>query len=250
MKTLLLDMGNTRIKWGVRVSGAWLALGHFPTQDSCALDKLLSQQAPLERVVAAHVAGPASAQALDGRCQAHGLALQWVRASAHAGGVSNGYHEPAQLGPDRWAALVAARALSAGPNLVICAGTATTIDALSLEGEFLGGLILPGLTLMTQALQHGTANLGAQNTAPQYQIFARNTADAVYSGALTATLGAIEHQQRQLEARQAPHRVRLILSGGNAPLLAPGLQSVLQVPHLVLEGMAHLVEAPDSMEKR
>ncbi len=243
MKTLFLDMGNTRTKWGIRVFGAWQALGHFSAYDRPALEALWTLHAPIDAVAACHVAQPGPAQQLEQLCTEQGVPLQWMRAVAYAAGVRNGYQQPGQLGPDRWCALIGARALGPGPYLVVCAGTATTIDALSQEGDFVGGIILPGLGLMDQALRQGTARLGTEQSAPHYRIFATNTADALYSGALTATLGAIEHQYRQLTLHQSPSPVTLILSGGNAPLLAPlWTGTIVQVTHLVLEGMARLME--------
>ena len=246
MKTLFLDMGNTRTKWGVRVCGEWQALGHFPAQDRHALEALWTQHAPINAVAACHVAQPEQAQQLVQWCAKQGVPLQWMRAVAYAAGVRNGYRSPEQLGPDRWAALIGARALGPGPYLVVCAGTATTIDALSQEGDFLGGIILPGLDLMDQALRQGTTRLGAEQSTPHYRTFPTNTADALYSGALTATLGAIEHQRHQLTQLQSSLPVILILSGGNAPLLAPLLTgAVLRVGHLVLEGLARFMEGPE-----
>lgn len=244
MKTLFLDMGNTRTKWGVRKADHWQAQGYFSAQDSPALEALWTQQFPIDRVVACHVAQPDQVLQLERLCQTWGVPLQWIRAVACAAGVRNGYEQPAQLGPDRWCALVGARALGPGPHLVVCAGTATTIDALSQEGTFLGGIILPGLNLMAQALRQGTARLGAEWIAPHYQPFATNTANAIYSGAVAATVGAIEYQHRQLGLHQTPQAVALVLSGGNASVLAPLLKGpVLSVNHLVLEGMARLLQA-------
>ena len=78
-------------------------------------------------------------------------------------GVRSSYAEPAQLGADRWAALIGARRRYAGPCAVVNAGTTMTVDALSAEGIFLGGFIVPGLELMREALARNTAQLKAQD---------------------------------------------------------------------------------------
>jgi type III pantothenate kinase len=123
--------------------------------------------------------------------------------------------------------------------LVVNCGTATTIDALSDKGEFLGGLILPGVTLMQQSLLQRTANLGETKGLPQN--FPRNTADAIQSGVLRATLGAVDHQYDLLKSEAA---VVCILSGGAADQIRPYLKMpVQQVEHLVLEGLQVIGEA-------
>jgi len=174
------------------------------------------------------------------------IAPEWVSASAAACGVRNGYATPGQLGADRWASLVAARqrAVAAGPPVapmvVVNAGTAVTIDALAADGTFRGGVILPGLRLMLQALADNTAAL---KTAPgRYQEFPTNTADALYSGAVQAVCGAIGETQRRMCAEDAP--VRCLLAGGAADVIAPHLGGDVEiVENLVLEGVLALAQA-------
>lgn len=112
-------------------------------------------------------------------------------------------------------------------------GTATTVDALSGTGEFLGGLILSGIALMQRSLLNNTAQLGLlQGEACD---FPRNTADAIASGVLYATAGAIQHQYALLAER---HVTRCIVSGGAANIILPQLGlAAEQVDNLVLKGM-------------
>ncbi len=116
-------------------------------------------------------------------------------AAASAGGVVNGYDNPAQLGADRWAALIGARGLHAGPALVVMAGTATTVDCLDAQGVFRGGLILPGLDLMRRSLARNTA--GLPEACGGYRVLPTNTDDAIVSGCIAATVGAIERMAKQ-----------------------------------------------------
>lgn len=228
---LCLDAGNTRLKWGLREGRAWRVQG------ACALDDIGGIAALLpavsEDILACNVAGDAVAQRIEDIVAPFGVPLAWFRSSASCCGVLNGYDNPAQLGADRWAALVGARGLHEGDALVVMAGTATTIDVLAADGRFRGGLILPGLELMQKALARNTAGLPEARGA--YRDLPTNTDDAIVSGALQATLGAIE----RMACRLAQTDFRVILSGGAAEALAPHLDlPQLRVDNLVLEGLA------------
>jgi type III pantothenate kinase len=150
--------------------------------------------------------------------------------------VINAYDDPARLGADRWAALIGARGWHAGPALVVMAGTATTIDVLDAAGRFRGGLILPGLDLMRQALARNTA--GLPQASGTYRDLPTNTDDAIESGILMATLGAIERMAARA-CRPVSADFCVLLSGGAADLLAPHIElPLMRIDNLVLEGLA------------
>lgn len=238
---LALDIGNSRIKWGLRANHQWQDFGSLPTVQWQALKALLDDRGPIAEVWACQVAGAAVASGVAGFCTAAGIPLRWARAVPSAGGVTNHYQDSGQLGADRWAALIGARASSHLPTVVVNAGTATTIDALGSTGEFLGGLILPGLTLMQQALHQGTAALPVAS-AGNFALFPMNTADAVVSGAIAGTVGAIESMNRNLATRESAE-IRILLSGGHATVLRDRLTTpTTLVTYLVLEGLAQLME--------
>lgn len=239
---LAVDAGNSRTKWGLFDSeGRLLQDG---SADNVALAALLPVWAALpavRRAVVSCVAG----EAVSGQLQRHFSALQWsahwISASAAACGVRNGYRQPTQLGSDRWAALVAAWHRQHGPCVVANAGTALTVDALSGSGEFLGGLIVPGLELMRGALGRGTA--GVAPVAGSYEDFPAATAEAVHSGALAAMAGAIRHMVDRLAAREG-RPPACLLGGGAAPALAAVLDFPVEpVPQLVLQGLFLLESA-------
>ncbi len=237
---LALDIGNSRIKWGLREGDQWHGTGTLPTASWALLEPLLREHLPLTRVLATLVAGTEVGAGIAACCAAVGVPLQWIHAGHAAGGVVNGYDAPQQLGPDRWAALIGARALTDQPAVVVCAGTATTVDALSADGAFLGGIILPGLSLMTQALRSGTAGLSAEADG-RFTAFPRATVDAIATGRILATVGAIERLARTLQSQQT-RPVVCVLSGGHGPLLAAHLDlPVKDVEYLVLEGLARLM---------
>jgi type III pantothenate kinase len=228
MSILCIDSGNTRIKWGLREGDAWTKQGTGSNTDIGALSVVA------DRIVASNVAGDTSRMAIEALAARLGVGIEWVQARAAQCGVTNGYEHPEQLGADRWAALIGARALHHGDCLVVMCGTATTIDVLTADGHFQGGLILPGLAMMHDALASGTADLPA--AAGQFAEQPRNTFDAIASGAMQATAGAIERMFRQLDPARAP---LCLLSGGAAGAVPPRLTFAHRVvDNLVLEGLA------------
>lgn len=231
MRRLLIDAGNTRIKLVVVEGERWQAVSSLPTCQSNELERYISACGELQQIWVSNVAGAEVERQLQQACVARHGAPQFISAQSMQCGVRNGYQPPAQLGSDRWAALVAAWHQVGAACLVVSSGTATTIDALSDQGEFLGGLILPGITLMRRSLATGTAQL--QTSSGDYARFPTNTADALASGAISATCGAIERQHRLLAVAGAP----VLLSGGAAQVLQPHINLPLMMDNLVLQGM-------------
>lgn len=233
---LVLDAGNTRIKWGLHDDAGWRATGAVDTSDAGALCAAVAAlPLPPSRVLAANVAGAAARLGIEAAALALGLEAGFVVPGLQCCGVRNGYREPARLGADRWAALVGARARTAGPCVVANAGTALTVDALDAGGAFLGGMILPGVALMLHALAEGTAGLAA--VPGVFAEFPDATADAMTTGVLSAAAGAVAAMLGRLE-RRAGSVPALVLTGGGAPELLPLLPAhAVHAPQLVLEGL-------------
>ncbi len=239
MKVVLaIDAGNTRVKWGVHDGGGWRATGAVATASAAELAGSMRAALPADVAVACNVAGDAVEAAIARACSAAKLEVTFIRSPRAELGVINGYRDAQQLGADRWAALVAANALERGHKLVVNAGTALTVDALTADGNFLGGLIVPGPQLMRRSLDRGTA--GLRLTEGKVAEFPQSTPDAITSGAIQACAGAIE----RLAAAMASHGTppdRIILSGGAAAEIAPWLRlPTVQHDHLVLEGLARI----------
>lgn len=229
---LLLDAGNSRLKWGVHDGSRWLAQGAIAHD---AIAALAPQWAawPIRTVHAASVARPEVAQAIG---QAAPCPVQWVRSAAGFADVRNHYRNPAEQGADRWLAVLAARSLCQDDVVVVCAGTALTVEALTAEGDYLGGMILPGQQLMLRSLAQGTAQL--DRMAGQVQTFPQGTADALASGVLAAQCGAIERMGRQLAAHTGRGLPQVLLTGGDAEVIAAQLAVPPRiVDNLVLMGL-------------
>ena len=231
---LLIDAGNTRIKWALVAPdaplGGWLASGAVT---HAQLVTLGAQWAPLPITGAllSNVAGGAIAARLRAMLP---VAPRDFVSLPQLAGVTNGYRNPAQLGCDRFAAAIGARALAPDQAVIVAnCGTATTIDAITAEGVFLGGMILPGLGLMASSLARNTAQLPQiADMAPLPAGFADNTDDAILSGCLAAQTGAIERAIRMHGAQAC------LLSGGAAPRIAPALALPFQlVDNIVMLGL-------------
>ncbi len=244
---LAIDAGNSRLKWGVfDIDGELRAHG------VCQNTELISE-APVawsacRRAVVSNVAGEIVGEKLDAMLRALDIPTHWVVASAQACGVKNSYTTPQQLGADRWAALIAAWRHYHAPCVVVNAGTALTVDALGVDkiagqGIFLGGLILPGFSLMQTSLIKATA--GISEAAGSAQDFPVNTADALYGGVLSAIVGAVESMIIKLQQREG-QSPRCVVSGGDATLLAETLKgsglanNVVIADNLVLQGLLEL----------
>ncbi|MBD8530610.1 MULTISPECIES: type III pantothenate kinase [unclassified Massilia] len=245
---LLIDAGNTRVKWALAApgaaAGAWLACGAALHADLDAAAAAWHGQGVTHALVS-NVAGAALRERLGALLAP--IDTEWFASSAQRAGLVNGYREPERLGCDRFAAAIGARALAPGQALVVAtAGTATTVDAVSNDGRFIGGMILPGLALMAGALAQNTAQLpqATPGAAPPPQ-FADNTNDAIVSGCLSAQAGAIE---RAVAQHGKTHSGALcILSGGAAPYIAPALTCAHRlVDNIVLVGLhaVALAETP------
>ena len=230
---LLIDAGNTRIKWAV-VDGSdagkeiWLRSGILPVEQAGELPQQFTGLPGIRQTWVSNVAGETVARHIRDACAP--AQPQVIVAREAQCGVRNRYSNPSQLGSDRWAALIAAWHLVGGRCLVVSCGTATTVDALSDTGVFLGGLILPGVELMQRSLCGATARL--EPGLGKYAAFPCNTADAMFSAAVQATCGAIERQLGMLG--DAP----VVLSGGAAEILREGLKLPLRLEdNLVLQGL-------------
>jgi type III pantothenate kinase len=239
---LLVDSGNTRLKWAILQNGG-LITGHALVNQQITRHGLIEtwkMLTPPERLAIACV----SSSPLLELVLAVAVKL-WptieiipVKSEAHAFGVYNAYQQPEKLGVDRWLALVAARNHYQLPACIVDCGTAITVDLLDADGKHQGGLISPGLTLMKKSLAEGTEAL--QFHESNYDFGPANfTEAAIYSGTLSAAVGLIEHVlTKQSNAMQ------LILTGGDAEIIAAQLETKLIIDtDLVLRGLAVVLES-------
>ena len=238
---LLIDIGNTRTKWALADDAGKLLETEVCLNTDISKAKFPVKQAT--KAVIANVAGEAIAQQVAQLLEP--LPMHFVTAKVQACGVKNKY--AANLGIDRWAALVAAWQHTKHATVVVNAGTAITIDALG-DAVFLGGSIMPGLGLLRTSLSQNTALLTvADGTFAEFPI---NTSDAVETGCLNAIIGAIHLMQKRLEKRSG-WLPKLVISGGDARYIAQalsaqaantGTKQVIIIENLVLQGLVLLAK--------
>ena len=235
---LAIDAGNSRVKWGWHDGRGWHNLATVSLIEFAAANHDINPFAAThenpQRIVISNVAGEGAHQLLVNWTSVFDAEPLWLKGEAERCGVRSRYERPEQLGADRWAALVAARALHPGASLVVNAGTATTADLLSSAGEFLGGLILPGVDLMRFVLHEHTGRLPLQEG--RFERMPRNTVDAIESGCRHAQAGAVERM-----VRIAGAGAQCLVSGGAGKALIEQLDIPCRyVENLVLEGLARI----------
>lgn len=247
---LLVDIGNTRIKWalddgaGLRVTGS---LVHRDISPADAMRFLAGIEGPLDVIGAVNVAGASLADALVAACrQRFGVEPQFLQTSERCGDVVNGYIKAGQLGTDRWAAIVSAWQEFRSDVCVIDAGTAVTVDLVAADGRHCGGFILPGIDLMTRALNSDTSDIegfaaAGSEDLPASDWLGRDTRSAVARGACFALRAAVT-AAADAHAASVDRPVTLVLTGGDASRLLPfpGRQ-VEERPELVLSGVGALL---------
>ncbi|HEX7386395.1 MAG TPA: type III pantothenate kinase [Castellaniella sp.] len=271
---LLIDIGNTRVKLAWLGPSEVLCSTQPQSLDYADLARFVAQspQVP-DRILGSNVAGDVIAQALQAACLHHwNLPVQWCDARTGAQWLHNPYARPERLGSDRWLGMLGVLHRvrhqldwqQGAPCVLASFGTATTVDTLvradpatsEAEAQFLGGLILPGVTLMAHSLADGTARLPlAGGPCVEFPI---DTHAAITSGIAAAQGGALLRQWR-LAQRLNPRPPRLFVTGGGWPSVGPDICEALaraqadlhlpeQVPQWldapVLDGLACLGRHP------
>lgn len=234
--TLLVDLGNTRLKWATWRDGRLCDGGAVPHRDLDLAEVLDQAWLGLARPGScriASVARPAMRDTLrDWIADRWQLDAVFVASQAEQAGVRNGYRDPTQLGVDRWLALIGAWRRVGGAVCVADCGSALTVDILDSRGQHLGGVIAPGLQLMSAALQQGTA-LPPLQAGPDSTL-GRDTGTAMAAGTVEALRGLVDRCRAQ-----APPGARLLFTGGDAAVIARGIAAPHElIPDLVLEGLA------------
>jgi type III pantothenate kinase len=238
---LAIDAGNSRVKWGWHDGTGWnsiatVSLIEFAASSDHVNPFSITHEAP-EHIVISNVAGDGAHQLLVNWTSIFDAEPLWLRAEAEGYGVKNMYERPEVLGPDRWAALVAARSVHNGASLVVNAGTATTVDMLTADGTFLGGAILPGVELMRFVLHEHTGRLPLQEG--NYTDTPRSTLDAIETGCRHAQAGAVERMYRVFR-ETAPAPLCIVAGGAGRSLVDQLSMPRRYVENLVLDGLAHI----------
>jgi type III pantothenate kinase len=248
VKVLLVDIGNTRVKWAIFAHGRLQkqrAAAHAGWHAQDFAEKLLRRARGVERIIVASVGGERLDQRLSAAARrVIGVAPQFVVTARHMGGVTTAYAQPWRLGVDRIVAAIAGHRIARRRAVcVVDVGTAMTIDLIDARGSHLGGAIIPGPRLMVESLLHSTSGILQRSggRAGGSSLFARDTRAGIEQGALYAAAAVVD--RAVAEARRALRSSPLvILTGGAAAAISPLIRSShSSIPDLVLRGLVALI---------
>ena len=250
MAVLLVDIGNTRIKWA-RLYGARLgrsqAAAHSSWSSAAYARRLFGRGATPTRLWVTSVAAPGVNRALAAAARRAGVAATFVAVPRSGGGVRVGYLEPWRLGSDRFVAAVGARQLfPRTPVCVVGVGTAMTVDLLAADGRHRGGVIIPAPALMVDALLTRTHGIHRRarggRSGGGKRLFARSTRAGLVQGARYAAAALIDRAVDEARALLG-RKPLVVLTGGQAAAVRTLMRSSgVLVPDLVLRGLAVLAQ--------
>lgn len=252
MTFLAIDIGNTRLKWALyaepRPGAALISQGaEFLDHIERLAEGPWAQLAAPGSMLGCAVAGDAVRRRAEEQIEeCFDCRPRWVVSSAAEAGVTSGYDHPTRLGADRWVAMIGARhrVLATGaprPMVVVMIGTAVTVEAVDVDGRFLGGLILPGHGIMLRALESGTAGLHVPTG--DVRMFPTNTSDALTSGGTFAIAGAVERMRQHVRAHCGVEPA-CYMTGGAGWKMAPSMVSPFElVDGLIMDGLLVIAQA-------
>lgn len=231
---LVVDSGNTLIKWGIYDYPIWVAKGSLSHTEHYSLFNSLKTYDCISQVLVSNVAGIDAKNKLTNLFSDLDLEPFWVHPCKLLCGLHNKYNHCNSLGSDRWSSMIAAWDLYHEPCMVVSAGTALTIDMISDRGEFFGGIICPGYHSLRNSLftipSLSNISNGLFEKAPL------SSENALYSGVINMLVGAIERIYNVMSCRH--NKFHCIISGGDSSLLLPYLDSkFIKVENLVLDGL-------------
>jgi type III pantothenate kinase len=243
---MLLDVGNSAVKWATERDGVLEAGGRFYYREAgfsrSAEQAWRGLPAPAMLAVASVAGGDVECEISEWSGRVWGMMPCYIRASKQAAGVTNAYRQPEVLGADRWAAIVAARHDTEQPVCVIDCGTAITLDVVDADGVHQGGLIAPGLDMMRRSLVKETAAIGLLTAEADGvpSLLSRNTTDGVNNGVMRMA-GALIDRVIEDATGNYGRSLDAVITGGDAGRLIPLLRRSPRYDRdLVLKGIAIL----------
>lgn len=245
---LALDIGNTNVTIGVfdgeRIAATWrLATDAHRQPDEYALQlkDLLPMKGisadDIDGVVLCSVVPPLTAVFEDACDFLFDIQPLLVGAGTRTG-VKIRYDNPRDVGADRVADAAAAFHLYGGPCIVVDFGTATVFDAISGDGEYLGGAISPGLGVSAESLYAATSQLRRVELAAPATAIGKNTAHSIQSGLIFGYTGLIEHMVKLYKKEMNAPNAIVVATGGLAPIIANQTEVFTHVnEELTLQGL-------------
>jgi type III pantothenate kinase len=244
---LTIDIGNTNVALGLyegeTMAAAWrLATAHERMPDEYGLQilGLLEHQgfgpSDVDGISLASVVPPLTG-ALSAACEKYLGRKPLVVDAGVRTGVRIRYEDPKAVGADRVVDAAAVQALYGGPACIVDFGTGTTFDAISAEGDYLGGAIAPGIGIAAEALFQRAAKLPRVDLARPPSAIGRNTVHAMQSGLLFGYVGLVEGMVARFRAELGP-KMKVIGTGGLVEVIAAETSVIeIKAPWLTLDGL-------------
>ena len=253
MSFLALDVGNTRLKWGLYdrpEPGATLLQSgavFLENIDQLAEGEWKNLPQP-DHMLGCVVAGEAIRRRVEEQMEIWDIPPRWVVPAATEAGVTNGYDHPTRLGADRWVAMIGAYARmrqqcpvdAPRPLVLVMVGTAVTVEAIDARGQFMGGFILPGHGIMLRALESGTA--GLRVPTGDVTPFPTNTSDALTSGGTYAIAGAVERMVQHVRQHCGAEPLNIMTGGAGWKMLPSMGVQVELVESLIFDGLLEIAQ--------
>lgn len=243
---LLFDAGNSRLKWAWVEQGEIVRTGHAPYRDLSELHmqwQLYGQH--VDNVVGSAVCSEIKRSLAS---EIIGCEIEWLPSMSKALGMVNHYRYPDEHGADRWFNALGSKRFSNNARVVVSCGTAVTIDAITYDGHYLGGTIMPGFHLMRESLAQRTARL--QRSEGICYPFPTTTANAIATGMIDAICGAVLMMHMRLQQRHHGQTVDVVITGGGAAKVATSLpeqfsvdNAIKIIDNLVIYGLLDYVES-------
>ena len=237
---LLIDVGNTQVKYVFQASGVSAPLSDIVYLNYHTFQAQLSQGkfSQVSEVILANVHGNLVHDAIDKWVTDYNIAFVQVQSSASAFGISSSYQQPESLGVDRWLAMIGAKQLYPQKNLLIIdAGTATTVDLLAANGQHFGGWIMPGVQTLFDSLLIRTTKIIATPKVTASISFGQDSSNCLNHGSWAMTIGAIK--EAIIQANNLLTLDKVLITGGNGEQIAKLMAEYCQLePKLVFLGLS------------
>lgn len=234
---LAVDVGNSFIKWGVNKDCLWLVKKQLAHREIETLTDQWKKLSNINYVVASTVSNRLITKKLNTIFASFDYEAHWITPRSYQCGITNNYKYQQQLGADRWAAMIAAWNMYHNSCVVVNVGTAMTVDAISRDGLFLGGYIVPGPFLQLKSLATNT-QISYDATLSNPELFPTTTSSAMHNGIFVALSAMVEKALQLFYKYQGYHPQNCILSGGGVGFIRRHIHfPVVEIDNLVLEGL-------------
>ncbi|MCM3703930.1 type III pantothenate kinase [Paenibacillus macerans] len=249
---LVVDVGNTNIVLGIYKGRELLHHFRIGTNRQSTVDEygvLIYNLFQMSRIQVQDIEGviissvvPPLMHVLEELCEKYLRRKPLVVGPGIKSGLNLRYENPREVGADRIVNAVAAIEQYGGPLVVVDFGTATTFDCIDAQGNYLGGAIVPGIGIATEALYQRASKLPRIELEKPKKVIGRNTVNAMQAGIIFGYAGQVDGIVERIAAEMGV-KPKVVATGGLAELIASETRSIEEVnPRLTLEGLRIIYE--------